>query len=138
MANNNFDFGSFSKQPYYAPIALGAHEVKLINPCIVDDVKDDGTDASYLLITLQFENERKVPNRWYGIGGKIALDQLRNQLEDTTDYKTVKAFVKTLKDKTVKVFVSRREYTANNGTPKSTLQYDFIEPVDSSEEVEEF
>ena len=136
MANNNFDLSMFAKSTYYAPIALGVHEVKLINPRIVIDVKDDGSDASYLLITLQFENERKVDNRWYGIGAKIAIDQLRNQLDDTTDYKTGRDFIKTLKDKTVKVFVSRREYTANDGTPKSTLQYDFIEPVDISEEVE--
>lgn len=140
MANNNtFNLGEFARKVYYAPIALGAHEVTLQNPKIVIEEKEDGSDASYLLITLQFENERKVDVRWYGIGAKIALDQLRNQLNDTTDYKAGKDFIKALKDKVVKVFVSRREYTANDGTPKSTLQYDFIEPQildDKSEVVE--
>ena len=129
MANNNFSTKDFFSGAYYAPLALGKHTVTIGKAKAVVETKDDGSDRSYLLLPMTFENDRKIDNRFYGIGAKIACDQLRQQLEDTTDYKNIQTFLKTLEGKELGVWISRREYIANDGAKRSTLQYDFVEPV---------
>ena len=128
---NTFNTAEFfgSNTTYYAPIALGEHTVKLGKAKAVIDVNENGKDKSYLLIPMMFENNRKIDNRFYGLSAKIACDQLRQQLKDNTDYKNIQAFLKTLEDKDVTVYISRREYQTKDGTPRSTLQYDFVPPV---------
>ena len=129
MANNNFSTKDFFSGAYYAPLALGKHTVTIGKAKAVVETKDDGSDGSYLLLPMTFENDRKIDNRFYGIGAKIACDQLRQQLEDTTDYKNIQTFLKTLEGQELSVWISRREYIANDGAKRSTLQYDFVEPV---------
>lgn len=139
MANNTFNTAEFfgSNTTYYAPIALGEHTVKIGKAKAVIEIDENGKDKSYLLLPMVFENDRKIDNRFYGIGAKIACDQLRQQTGDVTDYKNIQAFLKTLEDKDVTVYISRREYLANDGTPRSTLQYDFVPPVVASTEDED-
>lgn len=136
---NTFNTAEFfgSNTTYYAPIALGEHAVKLGKAKAVTDVDANGKDKSYLLLPMVFENNRKIDNRFYGLSAKIACDQLRQQLEDNTDYKNIHAFLKTLEDKDVTVYISRREYLANDGATRSTLQYDFVPPVVATAENED-
>ena len=131
---NNFNAKDFFGGAYFAPIALGEHKVTLGKVRAVIDTKEDGSDASYILAPMTFGNGRKIDNRFYNIGAKIFCDQLRQQLSDTTDYEKVSDFLKTLEDKTVDVWVSKRNFTIADGTPKTTLQYDFIAPMDAVEE----
>ena len=130
---NNFNAKDFFGGAYFAPITLGEHSVKLGRVKTVIESKEDGNDASYILAPMTFSNGRKLDNRFYGLGAKIFCDQLRNQLDDTTDYKKLVDFLKTLEDKEVKVWVSKRTYADKDGTPKTTLQYDFVAPVESAE-----
>ena len=125
---NKFNTSEFLKGAYFSPIQVGEHEVTLAKPQIVIDTKENGDDASYLLIPITFSNNRTVDVRFYGIGAKICCDQLRQQLNDLTDYSTLEDFLKTLKNKTVKCYVSKRTYLKDDAL-KSTLQYDFIKPV---------
>ena len=136
MANNNFSTKDFFSGAYFAPLALGKHTVTIGKAKAVVETKDDGSDASYLLLPMTFENDRKIDNRFYGIGAKIACDQIRQQLEDTTDYKNLQTFLKTLEGKTLSVWISRREYVAKDETKRSTLQYDFVEPAVEAEDNE--
>lgn len=131
---NNFNAKDFFGGAYFAPITLGEHTVTLGRVKTVIETKEDGSDASYILAPMTFANGRKIDNRFYGIGAKIFCDQVRQQLEDATDYKKLVDFLKTLEGKEVKVWVSKRTYAALDGTPKSTLQYDFIAPLEASEE----
>lgn len=130
MANNTFDTKGFFGSAYFAPIALGEHQVTLgrVRP-IIDD-NDDGSDASYIVANIAFENGREIAPRFYNIGAKIFCDQLRQQLEDNNDYKSLDAFLKSLSGKVVKMWVSKRTYNAKDGSVKTTLQYDFIEPAE--------
>lgn len=136
MANNTFNTAEFfgTNTTYFAPLALGEHTVKIGKAEAVIDVDELGKDKSYLLLPMVFENNRKIDNRFYGIGAKIACDQIRQQTGDVTDYKNIQAFLKTLKDKELTVYISRREYLTNDGTPRSTLQYDFVPPVVATED----
>lgn len=139
MANNNFNTKEFFGGAYFAPIALGEHQVTLgkVRPIIEEN--DDGSDASYILANISFENGREITPRFYNIGAKIFCDQLRTQLEDNTDYKTLPAYLKSLEGKSVKMWVSKRTYSAKDGAVKTTLQYDFLKPdeVDNSTTEEE-
>lgn len=128
MANNNFNTKEFFGGAYFAPIALGEHQVTLgkVRPIIEEN--DDGSDASYILANISFENGREITPRFYSIGAKIFCDQMRQQLNDDSDYKTLTAFLKSLEGKSVKMWVSKRTYTAKDGAVKTTLQYDFVEP----------
>ena len=129
---NTFNASEFFKGAYFAPIEVGEHAVVLDKARIVLDVDDEGNDKSYLALDIKFENDRVVATRFYNIGAKIALDQLRVQLEDKTDYKTVNDFVKTLKGQTVKCYISKRTYE-KDGKVNTTLQYDFVEPTPEEE-----
>lgn len=131
---NNFNTSDFLKGAYFSPITVGQHKVTLGKIKITLDTKADGSDASYIVVPMTFSNGRKVDNRFYSIGVKIFCDQIRNQLNDTTDYKKITDFFKTLEDKEVDVWVSKRNYASNDGTPKTTLQYDFVAPVEASNE----
>jgi hypothetical protein len=139
MANNNFNTKEFFGGAYFAPIALGEHQVTLgkVRPIIEEN--DDGSDASYILANISFENGREITPRFYNIGAKIFCDQLRTQLEDNTDYKTLPAYLKSLEGKSVKMWVSKRTYSAKDGAVKTTLQYDFLKPdeVDTNATEEE-
>lgn len=128
MANNNFNTKDFLGGAYFAPIALGAHKVTLGNVRAIIDEDDDGSDASYIVADIVFENDRKISPRFYNIGAKIFCDQLRAQLQDDADYKDISAFLRSLKGKEVTMYVSKRTYTAKDGAVKTTLQYDFTEP----------
>lgn len=135
MANNNtFNTKEFFGSAYFAPIALGEHQVTLgkVKPIIEEN--DNGADTSYISATIVFANGREITPRFYNIGAKIFCDQLRIQLEDTNDYKTLTAYLKSLEGKQVKMWVSKRTYTNKNDEVKSTLQYDFIEPAEDAEE----
>ena len=131
---NNFNTAEFLRGAYFSPITVGQHKVTLGKIKLVIEAKDNGDDASYILVPMTFTNGRKVDNRFYGIGAKIFCDQIRNQLDDSTDYKKLSDFLKTLEDKEVDMWVSKRTYAAADGTPKTTLQYDFIAPVEATEE----
>ena len=126
---NNFNTAEFFRGAYFAPIELGEHEVELDKAKLVFETDDDGKDKSYLALDIKFANGRVVATRFYGIGAKIALDQIRTQLEDKTDYKTVDTFVKTLKGQVLKCYISKRTYEAN-GKVNTTLQYDFLKPLE--------
>ncbi len=134
MANNNFNTADFLRGAYFSPITVGQHKVTLGKVKTVIDNKEDGSDASYLLVPITFANGRTVDNRFYNIGAKICCDQLRQQLNDSSDYKRLPDFLKTLEGKEVDMWVSKRTYPANDGTPKTTLQYDFVAPAETSEE----
>jgi hypothetical protein len=136
MANNNFNTAEFfgTNTTYFAPLALGEHTVKIGKAKAVIEIDETGKDKSYLLLPMVFENNRKIDNRFYGIGAKIACDQIRQQTGDVTDYKNIQAFLKTLEDKELTVYISRREYLTNDGAPRSTLQYDFVPPVVATED----
>lgn len=135
MANNNtFNTKDFLNGAFYAPIALGVHQVTFGNVKPVIEDNDDGEDASYISAPIVFDNGRVVNTRFYSIGAQIFCNQVRQQLEDQKDYDNIVKFLKTLKDKSVKVYVSKRTYTAKDGSIKSTLQYDFVEPVENSED----
>lgn len=136
MANNNFNVGEFFKTTYFAPITVGQHKVTLGNIKTVIDAKEDGTDASYILVPMAFNNGRVVETRFYGLGAKIFCDQMRQQLKDDTDYKKPADFLKALKDREVDMWVSKRTYAATDGTPKTTLQYDFVAPREDESETE--
>lgn len=129
---NNFNTADFLRGAYYSPITVGKHNIKLGKIKRVIDTKENGTDASYLLVPMIFSNGRTVDSRFYGIGAKIFCDQIRQQTEDNSDYDKLVDYLKTLEGKDVAVWVSKRIYTANDGTVKSTLQYDFVEPVEST------
>lgn len=131
---NAFNTKEFFGGAYFAPIALGEHKVTLGRVRAILEDKEDGSDASYILAPMTFNNGRKIDNRFYGIGAKIFCDQIRTQLEDATDYKKLVDFLKTLEGKEVNVWVSKRTYAAADGTPKTTLQYDFVAPAEDSEE----
>lgn len=132
MANNTtFNTKEFFAGAYFAPIALGKHQVTLGKVKAITDTNDDGSDASYISATILFANGREITPRFYSIGAKIFCDQLRNQLNDETDYKTLNAYLKSLEGKSVNVWVSRRTYTARDGAVKTTLQYDFVEPTET-------
>lgn len=133
MANNNFNTADFLRGAYYSPITVGKHQITLGKIKRVIDTKEDGTDASYLLVPLIFSNGRTVDNRFYGIGAKIFCDQMRQQLEDNADYDKLTEYLKSLEGKEVNVWISKRIYTANDGSLKTTLQYDFVEPVEVTE-----
>lgn len=133
MANNNFNTADFLRGAYYSPITVGKHQITLGKIKRVIDTKEDGTDASYLLVPLNFSNGRTVDNRFYGIGAKIFCDQMRQQLEDNADYDKLTEYLKSLEGKEVNVWISKRIYTANDGSLKTTLQYDFVEPVEVTE-----
>ena len=130
---NNFNAKDFFGGAYFAPITLGEHKVTLGKVKAILENKADGSDASYILAPMTFANGRKIDNRFYGIGAKIFCDQVRQQLEDTTDYKKLVEFLKTLEGKEVNVWVSKRTYASADGTPKTTLQYDFLAPVAEEE-----
>ena len=132
MANNNFNTAEFLRGAYFSPIELGAHTVTLGRVKTVIETKDDNTDGSYLLVPINFNNGRKVDVRFYGIGAKIFCDQIRQQLGDDTDYNKLVDFLKTLTEKSVSVWISKRTYTANDGKVKTTLQYDFVEPDEAT------
>lgn len=136
MANNTFSAKDFfgTNSTYYAPLALGEHTVKIGKAKAVIEIDELGKDKSYLLLPMVFENNRKIDNRFYGLSAKIACDQIRQQLGDVTDYKNIQAFLKTLEDKELTVYISRREYLTNDGAPRSTLQYDFVPPVVATED----
>lgn len=131
---NTFNTSEFLRGAYFSPITVGQHKVTLGRVKIVIETKEDSSDASYILVPMTFSNGRKVDTRFYGIGAKIFCDQIRNQLEDTTDYKKLSDFLKTLEEKEVDMWVSKRTYASGDGTPKTTLQYDFIAPVETSDE----
>ena len=131
---NNFNTSDFLRGAYFSPITVGQHKVTLGRVKAVLDQKDDGSDASYILVPMTFNNGRKVDSRFYGIGAKIFCDQIRQQLDDSTDYKKLAEFLKVLEDKEVDMWVSKRTYADKDGTPKTTLQYDFVAPVEASEE----
>ena len=131
---NTFNTLEFLRGAYFSPITVGQHKVTLGRVKIVIETKEDGSDASYILVPMTFSNGRKVDTRFYGIGAKIFCDPIRNQLEDTTDYKKLSHFRKTLEEKKVDMWVSKRTYASGDGTPKTTLQYDFIAPVETSDE----
>ena len=128
MANNTFNTKEFLGGAYFAPIALGAHKVTLGTVRAIIDDNDDGSDASYIVADIVFENDRKISPRFYNIGAKIFCDQLRTQLQDDADYKDIASYLKSLKGKEVTMYVSKRTYTARDGAVKTTLQYDFLEP----------
>lgn len=130
---NNFSTADFLKGAYYSPIQVGKHEVTLGKPKINIEETESGKDASYLLLPMTFSNGRTVEQRFYNLGAKIACDQLRAQLEDATDYPALTDFLKTLENKTVEVYVSKRTYTDDEDKVKSTLQYDFVKAVEADE-----
>ena len=127
MANNNFNTADFLKGAYYSPIQVGEHDVVLGRVTTVIEQKENGDDASYLLIPITFSNNRTVEVRFYSLGAKIACDQLRQQLNDLADYTKLADFLKTLQNKVVKCYVSKRTYVKDEAL-KTTLQYDFIKP----------
>lgn len=129
---NTFNTADFLRGAYYSPITVGKHQITLGKIKRVIDTKEDGTDASYLLVPLIFSNGRTVDNRFYGIGAKIFCDQMRQQIEDNADYDKLTEYLKSLEGKEVNVWISKRIYTANDGTLKSTLQYDFVEPIEAT------
>ena len=131
---NTFNTKEFFGGAYFAPITLGEHKVTLGRVRAVIDTKEDGSDASYILAPMSFSNGRTIDNRFYGIGAKIFCDQLRQQLNDATDYKKLPDYLKTLEGKEVNLWVSKRTYASADGTPKTTLQYDFVAPTESAEE----
>lgn len=138
MANNNsFNTKEFLGSAYFAPIALGEHQVTLGKVRAIVEDNDNGEDASYILATIAFENGREITPRFYNIGAKIFCDQIRAQLNDSNDYKTLVAFLKSLEGKQVKMWVSKRTYTAKDGAVKTTLQYDFTEPTEVANETTE-
>ena len=133
MANNNsFNTKEFFGSAYFAPIAIGKHQITLGKVRPVVEENDNGEDASYISATIVFENGREITPRFYNIGAKIFCDQMRTQLNDNNDYETLDAFLKSLEGKQVKTWVSRRTYTAKDGAVKTTLQYDFVEPAEVS------
>lgn len=135
MANNNtFNTSEFLKGAYFAPIQLGKHEVTIGKVRAVVEQNEAGDDASYISATLTFENGREITPRFYNIGAKIFCDQIRQQLNDTADYKTINDFFKALEGKKLDMWVSKRTYTNKNDEVKSTLQYDFIEPAEDADE----
>ena len=134
MANNNFDTKGFFGSAYFAPIALGEHQVTLGRVRAVIEENDDGSDASYIVANIAFGNGREITPRFYNIGAKIFCDQLRQQLNDNNDYKSLDAFLKSLSGKSVKMYVSKRTYSAKDGSVKTTLQYDFIKPDEVTDE----
>ena len=135
MANNNFSTKDFFSGAYFAPLAIGKHTVTIGKAKAIVEAKADGSDGSYLLLPMTFENNRKIDNRFYGIGAKIACDQIRQQLADATDYKSLQAFLKTLEGKELSVWISRREYVKDEAK-RTTLQYDFVEPEVEAEDDE--
>lgn len=138
MANNNsFDTRSFFSGAYFAPIALGEHKVTFGKVKVVLEENEDGTDASYIVAPFTFENGREVSPRFYNIGAKIFCDQTRQQTGDVADYKSVEHYLKSLVGREVTVWVSKRTYTAKDGSVKTTLQYDFVEPTETAETTEE-
>lgn len=135
MANtNNFSAKDFLSTTYYAPLALDKHTVVLNNPEVVIATKEDGTDASYIVVDLKFNNGRVINKRFYGFGAKIFCDQLRQQLDDsTTDYESPITFIKTLENKTVNVWISKQSYATKQGELKTQLQFDFTAPEQPAE-----
>ena len=125
---NTFNTADFLRGAYFSPITVGQHKVTLGKVHTVFETKADGTDASYLSTTMTFTNGRQIDVRFYSIGAKIFCDQLRTQLNDTTDYSELKDYLKTLAGKEVDVWVSKRSYATADGTPKTSLQYDFVAP----------
>lgn len=134
---NAFNTSDFLRGAYFSPITVGQHKVTLGRVKTVIDTKEDGSDASYILAPMTFNNGRTVDARFYGIGAKIFCDQIRQQLDDSTDYKRLPDFLKTLVDKEVDLWVSKRTYADKDGAPKTTLQYDFVAPVETSETTSE-
>lgn len=130
---SNFNASEFFKSTYFAPIQVGQHKVTLGRIKTVVGTKDNGEDASYLLVPMAFTNGRVIDARFYGIGAKIFCDQLRKQLEDNTDYKSLPDYLKTLTSKEVDLWISQRTYASTDGTTKSTLQYDFVAPRETTE-----
>ena len=130
---NTFNTSEFLRGAYFSPITVGQHKVTLGRVKIVIETKEDGNDASYILVPMTFSNGRKVDTRFYGLGAKIFCDQVRAQLNDETDYAKLSDFLKALKDKEVYLWVSKRTYTNNAGEVKTTLQYDFLEPETATE-----
>ena len=128
MANNNFNTKEFLRGAYFSPIQLGKHRITLGKVVMVIEEDDNGNDKSYIKCPIIFENNRTVDTRFYGLGAKIFCDQVRAQLNDETDYAKLGDFLKSLKDKSVDLCVSKRTYTTNAGEVKTTLQYDFLEP----------
>jgi hypothetical protein len=138
MANNNsFNTKEFFGSAYFAPITLGEHQITLGKVKAIIEENDNGDDASYISATIAFENGREITPRFYNIGAKIFCDQLRSQLDDNNDYKTLTAYLKSLEGKSVKMWVSKRTYTAKDGAVKTTLQYDFLEPTEVSNDASE-
>ena len=131
---NTFNTSEFLKGAYFAPITLGKHKVTVAKVRAVVETNEAGEDASYIVANLTFENGREITPRFYNIGAKIFCDQIRNQLGDTNDYKTINAFFKALEGKQLNMWVSKRTYTNKNDEVKSTLQYDFVEPSEDAEE----
>lgn len=138
MANNNsFNTRDFLSGAFFAPIQLGEHTIKFGKVRIILEEKEDGTDASYILAPMTFENEREVQTRFYGLSTQIFCTQTRTQSQDLTDYKSVAQYLKSLEGKEFKVWVSKRTYTARDGSVKTTLQYDFTAPEAEQTDVEE-
>lgn len=131
---NTFNTSDFLKGAYFSPITVGQHKVTLGRVKAILETKEDGSDASYILVPMTFANGRKVDTRFYGVGAKIFCDQIRQQLNDSTDYKKLAEFLKTLEEKEVDMWVSKRTYATTDGVPKTTLQYDFVAPVEASDE----
>jgi hypothetical protein len=139
MSNNTFNTAEFfgSNTTYYPPIALGEHTVKIGKAKAVIEFDELGKDISYLLLPMVFENDRKIDNRFYNVGVKIACDQIRQQLGDETVYKNIQTFLKTLEGKELTVYISRCEYLAKDGTSRTKLQYDFVPPAVATEDTDE-
>jgi hypothetical protein len=123
-----FNPTEFMKGMVYAPIELGEHTIKIENATAVFDSDDNGKDTSHLLIECILENGRKLSIRHFANGIQIATNQIRQQLNQT-DNIMFEDFCNNLKDLSIKCWVSRRTYPAPDGTIKSTLQYDYIEPI---------
>lgn len=131
---NTFNTSEFLRGAYFSPITVGEHKITLGKIKTVIETKDNGDDASYLLVPMTFSNGRKLDARFYGIGAKIFCDQIRQQTNDSTDYKKLSDFLKALESKEVDLYVSKRTYATADGTSKTTLQYDFVPPVEATEE----
>lgn len=135
MANTNtFDAKSFFESALYAPLTLGEHEITFGNVRAIKEATNEGTQY-YILAPMTFANGRVINNRFYSFGMQIFCNQIRKQFEDVNDYASLTKFLANLKGKSAKVWISKRTYTAKDGSIKSTYQYDFT-PSEIEEAVE--
>lgn len=120
-----FNAKDFLGKVSYPSIQVGEHNVTLGKVTVGNDVKD-GEDNVYIILPIVFDNGRTVPVRFYREGIQIVHDQLRKQTEDRNTYETNLMFFENLEGKSVKCWISWRNYTDKNDNKKRTLQYDFI------------